>query len=185
MIGRRILFLLVAVSAVATATVVAVSVWGIVGRDSDVKVPIMAEETAVQTVGRYADQVAQVIGLNKSVIGPYPSVAPCGPDEKVENLPNGDFNPYNVLGGGRIDGVPADQLEPTIYRVRDHYQNAGWTIVRFKPTGLDGKPILEVSAANTNDGYEITVEAMVDQNALGVDVLSPCYKHPPSESATQ
>jgi hypothetical protein len=129
---------------------------------------VMEQKAATEWAERHAATILRAAGFWPVPIDAGPM--PYGPDEDLELLPDGGYQPYQVALAAGIGDVPPDQLEPALARVRDALQQAGWATNANGPTRLTG--------GNPEDGFAFDLEALHDLNRLVLSVTSPPYRHP-------
>jgi hypothetical protein len=143
----------------------------------DGNVRVLDQQAATERAEGHAQTIIQA---TKVTTGPTPTDAgpmPYGPDEGVEILPDGTYDPFQIVVIGGIGDVPADQLEPAIQRVGDALRRSGWVLGDLTPAVI-GRDSTRLTGANLADGHTFIIEALHDLNRLVINVTSPPYRHP-------
>jgi hypothetical protein len=126
--------------------------------------------TEAMTIARdYAERVVTVTGGELGAADREPHTAPCEGrrGELSETIYYAFFN-FNIAP------IPAERQLPTLQRLREHWQQQGYTIKRERE--LSGGSRGEVAVENPADEYEIRVISTEPPTAFAVRVSSPCYQ---------
>src|SRR4051812_31534593 len=137
---------------------------------------VMEQRAATEQAERHAKTIMRATGVTTGSTPTDAGPMPYGPDEDIEHLPDGAYNPYQIAVAGGIGDVPPGQLEPAVLRVRDGLRAAGWTIDELIPA-TNGRGSTQLTGGNPADGFTFSIEALHDLNRLVISVLSPPYRH--------
>lgn len=144
-------------------------------------VRVLDQRAATERAERHAQTIGQAIGLGTASMRMDAGPMPYGPDEDIEHLPDGGYQPYQIALAGGIHDVPSDQLEPAVLRARERLRQAGWKIGRLLPA-TNGRSSTQLTGGTPEDGFGFSIEALHDLNRLVISVVSPPYRHAPSAS---
>jgi hypothetical protein len=123
-------------------------------------------------VGKYDQVTERVLVLTGGTREPAdrePGTAPCE-GRRGELSETVYFAYFNF----QVVPIPEEQQLSTLRRLREHWQQQGYTVKRDRvfPDGRTG----ELAVENPADEYEIRVQGTDPPTAFAARVSSPCYK---------
>ncbi len=133
--------------------------------DNVKKVP---RSEAIKIVRDYADRTVELTGGRREDGDPA-DTAPC--EGRRAELSDTVYYAYFIF---QIAPIPQDQQLPTLRRLREHWQQQGYTVKRDRafPDGRTG----ELAVENPADEYEISLQGTDPPTAFAVRISSPCYQ---------
>jgi pimeloyl-ACP methyl ester carboxylesterase len=138
------------------------------GNDVDIIKQVSPAE-ATRIAYEYADRVVALTGGERGPANREPHTGPC-------EGRRGEFSErvYYAYFNFHVAPIPEDQQLPTLRRLREHWQQQGYTIKRDRvfPDSRTG----ELAVENPADGYEVSLEGTEPPTAFAVSVSSPCYQ---------
>lgn len=147
-------------------------------------------ETA-RRIAQYAEEIERIVGpdgrLDRAVVLPVP----CG--EGVQRSVPGrntglsswwvDYSPYAESIDTFMELDSARSIQPMMVRLRDGLQRMGWKIVEYSEGSPSESAVLKAAAPES--GYGATFEGIAPTSErsprIGVNVSSPCLRHPEAE----
>jgi hypothetical protein len=140
------------------------------GGGNNVDIVKTVARTEAMTIAR--DYAERVVALTGGELGPAdrePHTAPCEGRRGELSETN-----YYAFFNFNIAPIPQEQQLPTLQRLREHWQQQGYTIKRDRvfPDGRTG----ELAVENPADEHEIRLEGTEPPTAFAVRVSSPCYQ---------
>jgi hypothetical protein len=154
------------------------------------KLPFARPEAVATLLTKYRKDIEKGLGLGKPLIDPSVTPSPCGDETRARrvggfntNLDSWyvDYSPYSEAVIAYVNLTSKGQMETAITRLRDSLQKAGWQIFEFNPQhGLNRKPA-GLAAEAPEAGYGTRIEGIITdpkQPRIGVDISSPCLRHP-------
>jgi hypothetical protein len=124
---------------------------------------------AIRKARGYADEVLALAGGDKDRADPADGTTPCEGrrGELSETV-------YYAWVGVTVAPVPEEQQLPTLRRLREHWQQQGYTITtdRVFSAGRRG----EVDMENPADEFQVSVISTEPPTAFAVRISSPCYE---------
>lgn len=138
----------------------------LIGKEDDMEIRTVPD--ASDQVNHLAQQVADLVGDTK-LEEASTNDAPCSGrwGELAEDI-------FYILGTYQVP-LPHEEHIPTLARLRDHWQQQGYTIRDHRTFSHDNTGSLAVT---TPDGYKIRLMSTVPPTALALFVSTPCYKSP-------
>lgn len=140
-------------------------------------------DDAMRMADDHANRVVSMIGGGVKLENPKTGTVPCeGPGSRTEETV------YYAAGHYQIAPIPEDQQLSTLRRLREQWQQQGYTITqdRVFPDGKTG----ELVVRNSVDEFEIAVITTEPPTAFALSISSPCYRshepwpRPPIDSPT-
>jgi hypothetical protein len=124
---------------------------------------------AMEIARDYGERVLALTGGDGRPADREPYTAPC--EGRRGELSETVYLAYFFFQAAPIR---QEQQLPTLRRLREHWQQQGYTIKRDRvfPDGKTG----ELAVENTDDEYEISLEGTEPPNAFAVRIFSPCYQ---------
>ncbi|MGI8335774.1 hypothetical protein ACRYCC_37995 [Actinomadura scrupuli] len=152
------------------------------------KLPFARPEAVAALLTKYRKEIEEGLGLGKPLIDPSVTPSPCGDETRARKVKGEnsnldswyvDYSPYSEVVIAYVNLTSRDQIGTAITHLRDSLQKAGWKIIEFNPD--HGQKAAELAAEAPEAGYGTRIEGVTTdprQPRIGVDISSPCLRHP-------
>jgi hypothetical protein len=157
------------------------------------KLPFARPEVVAALLTKYREEIEKGLGLGKPLLDKFVTPGPCGDETRARQVKGTntnldswyvDYSPYSEAVITYVNLTSRDQIGTAITRLRDSLQKAGWKIIEFNP--VQGQKAAGLAAEAPEAGYGTRIEGVTtdpNQPRIGVDISSPCLRHPDEEKS--
>lgn len=153
--------------------------------------PAVHPRDAVNKVTQYGQEILDGLAVGGKFDNPHVSPSPCGSEHNVKQVPGRNLDHetwwvgHSPYSEGLITYVEVQSeavIDEALARVKAALEATGWRTVEFGTGSATAQAVLRIAAPE--EGYGAVLQGITTvpgSPRIGVNVSSPCLRHPEAE----